>query len=143
MEKSCRGKQNLVVADEEGRRYIIPLWMTAPEAAHWGLRSIPRLSRLALSELRDLAETFPVESVLSETGDRDEESQTREAAARTAVRSTAPSEPAEGSDPGSGWRPDGDDRRGDDRGGSEGARRRPGDNATPPWSPVGAGAGRR
>ena len=34
--RSHRGEPIVVVADSDGQRYHLPLWMTAPEAAQWG-----------------------------------------------------------------------------------------------------------
>ena len=56
--RSLRGAPIVAVADENGKRYHIPLWMTLPEASQWGLRKVPRLSRAALADLRELASAF-------------------------------------------------------------------------------------
>ena len=56
--RSLRGSPIVVVADAQGKRYHIPLWMTLPEAAEWGLREVPRLSLAALADLRDLLSAF-------------------------------------------------------------------------------------
>ena len=56
--RSLRGSPIVVVADAQGKRYHIPLWMTLPEAAEWGLREVPRLSVAALADLRDLLSAF-------------------------------------------------------------------------------------
>ena len=56
--RSLRGDPIVVVADADGKRYHIPLWMTFPEAAQWSLRDMPRLSRSALADLRQLLSAF-------------------------------------------------------------------------------------
>ena len=69
--RSHRGEAVVVVADSEGRRYHLPIWMTVPEAAQWGLRKRPRLSLPALSELRDLIAAWSTGPALPATGDHD------------------------------------------------------------------------
>ena len=70
--RSHRGEPIVAVADSDGRRYHLPLWMTAPEAAQWALRERPRLSLPALSELRGLIAAWSAEPALPATGVRDE-----------------------------------------------------------------------
>ena len=70
--RSHRGEPIVAVADSDGRRYHLPLWMTAPEAAQWALRERPRLSLPALSELRGLIAAWSAEPALPATGERDE-----------------------------------------------------------------------
>ena len=53
-QRSLRGNPIVVVADAPGKRYHIPKWMTAPEAAQWAIREQPRLSLAALADLREL-----------------------------------------------------------------------------------------
>ncbi len=52
--RSHRGEPVLMVANSDGRRYVISRWMTDPEAAEWNIRDVPRLSRAAMSELHGL-----------------------------------------------------------------------------------------
>ena len=94
--RSHRGEPIVVVADSDGQRYHLPLWMTAPEAAQWGLRDRPRLSHSALSELRDLIAAWSAQPAPPATGDRDEISKATEAAEDADVRAAAPSQPAGG-----------------------------------------------
>ena len=75
--RSHRGEPIVTVCDSEGRRYHLPLWMTAPEAAQWGLRERPRLSLSALSEVRDLIAAWSAEPALPARGDCDERPQRR------------------------------------------------------------------
>ena len=56
--RSLRGDPIAEVADADGKRYHIPVWMTLPEAAQWSLRDVPRLSRAALADLRQLLAAF-------------------------------------------------------------------------------------
>ena len=84
--RSHRGEPIVVVADSDGHRYHLPLWMTAPEAAQWGLRDRPRLSHSALSELRDLIAVWSAQPAPPATGDRDEVSKATEAAEDADVR---------------------------------------------------------
>ena len=92
--RSCRGEPILVVAAPDGRRYHLPQWMTAPEAAQWTLRDVPRLSLTALCDVRGLVATFLDEPVLP-TGENDGLS-TPLARATGPVRSTATEQPAAG-----------------------------------------------
>jgi len=69
---SRRGEPPLFVADSNGRRHLIPPWMTAPEPALWDLCERPRLSWSVSSELRDLVATVAGEPSSPETGARDE-----------------------------------------------------------------------
>ena len=113
--RSHRGEPIVVVADSDGQRYHLPLWMTAPEAAQWGLRDRPRLSHSALSELRDLIAAWSAELAPPATGDRDEISKAREAAEDADVRAAAPGQPAGGCETGGGGRSGGADCGGDGR----------------------------
>ena len=113
--RSHRGDPIVVVADLDGRRHHLPLWMTAPESAQWGLRDSPRLSRLALSELRDLVATVSAEPVLPGTGGRNGIPEVRMAADGTGVRSAAPDQPADGRAAGGGGGTGGIDCRSDGR----------------------------
>ena len=61
----------MVVADAEGRRYQLPLWMTLPEAARWEVRKRSRLSLLAPTELRDLMAAWSAGPALPATENRD------------------------------------------------------------------------
>ena len=113
--RSHRGEPIVVVADSDGQRYHLPLWMTAPEAAQWGLRDRPRLSHSALSELRDLIAVWSAEPAPPATGERDEISKAREAAEDADVRAAAPGQPAGGCETGGGGRSGGADCGGDGR----------------------------
>ena len=113
--RSHRGEPIVVVADSDGQRYHLPLWMTAPEAAQWGLRDRPRLSHSALSELRDLIAAWSAEPAPPATGDRDEISKAREAAEDADLRAAAPGQPAGGCETGGGGRSGGADCGGDGR----------------------------
>ena len=64
--RSHRGEPIVAVCDTHGKRYHLPLWMTAPEAAQWGLRGRPRVSLTALSELRDLIAAWSAHPVSPE-----------------------------------------------------------------------------
>ena len=57
-----------MVADSDGRRYVIPRWTTDPEAAEWNIRDVPRLSRAAMSELHGLVAMILRNPVSPETG---------------------------------------------------------------------------
>ena len=92
--RSHRGEPIVVVADCDGHRYHLPLWMTAPEAAQWGLCDRPRLSHSALSELRDLIAVWSAQPAPPATGDRDEISKATEAAEDADVRAAAPGQRA-------------------------------------------------
>ena len=113
--RSHRGEPIVVVADSEGQRYHLPLWMTAPDAAQWSLRDRPPLSHSALSELRDLIAAWSAEPAPPATGDRDEISKAREVAKDADVRAAAPSQPARGCETGGGGRSGGADCGGDGR----------------------------
>ena len=88
--RSHRGEPIAAVSDSEGRRYHLPLWMTVPEAAQWGLRERPRLSLSALSEVRDLIAAWSAEPARPAAGDRDEISNAGEVAEDADVRAAAP-----------------------------------------------------
>ena len=121
--RSHRGEPIVVVADPDGQRYHLPLWMTAPEAAQWGLRDRPRLSHSALSELRDLIAAWSAEPAPPATGDRDEISKAREAAEDADVGAAAPGQLGGGCETGGGGRSGGADCGGDGRHGSGRERR--------------------
>ena len=121
-QRSHRGEPIVAVADSDGRRYHLPLWMTAPEAAQWGLRERPRLSHSALSELRDLIAAWSAEPGRPATGDRDEIPQTREAAEVLDIRAAAPGQPAGGGETRGARRSGSVDCGGDGRPGSGAAR---------------------
>ena len=122
--RSHRGEPIVVVADADGHRYHLPLWMTAPEAAQWGLRDRPRLSPSALSELRDLIAAWSAQPAPPATGDRDEISKAREAAKDADVRAAGSGQPAGGCETGGGGRSGGADCGGDGRHRSGRERRR-------------------
>ena len=122
--RSHRGEPIVVVADCDGHRYHLPLWMTAPEAAQWGLRDRPRLSHSALSELRDLIAVWSAEPAPPATGERDEISKAREAAEDAEVRAAGSGQPAGGRETGGGGRSGGADCGGDGRHRSGRERRR-------------------
>ena len=83
--KSWRGNPQLVVTDAQGVRYYIPEWMTAPEAAQWAVREVPRLSVKALADLHELVSAFLREPSSARQGDARESSQQQ---VRVAVRRT-------------------------------------------------------
>ena len=124
--RSHRGEPILAVSDSDGRRYHLPLWMTAPEAAQWGVRDRPRLSLSALSELRDLIAAWSAEPARPATGDRDEVPDAKEAAEVPGVRAATPGQPAGGCETGSARRCGGADCGGDGRGRPGRERRRQG-----------------
>ena len=113
--RSHRGEPIVVVTDSDRQRYHLPLWMTAPEAAQWGLRDRPRLSHSALSELRGLIAVWSAQPAPPATGDRDEISKARETAEDADVRAAAPGQPAGGCETGGGGRSGGADCGGDGR----------------------------
>ena len=122
--RSHRGEPIVVVTDCDGQRYHLPLWMTAPEAAQWGLRDRPRLSHSALSELRDLIAVWSAQPAPPATGDRDEISKAREVAEDADVRAAGSGQPAGGRETGGGGRSGGADCGGDGRHRSSRERRR-------------------
>ena len=111
--RSHRGEPIVVVADSDGHRYHLPLWMTAPDAAQWGLRDCPRLSHSALSELRDLIAIWSAQPAPPATGDRDEMSKATEAAEDADVRAAGSGQPAGGRETGGGGGSGGADCGGD------------------------------
>ena len=94
--RSHRGEPVLMVGCTDGRRYIIPRWITDPEAAEWNLRDVPRLSPAALSELHGLVATILRKPVSPETGGRNETSKTKDTAEEAAAHPAATGQPAEG-----------------------------------------------
>ena len=94
--RSHRGEPVLMVADPDGRRYVIPRWMTDPKSAEWTVRDVPRLSRAAMSELHGLVAMILRNPVPPETGDCNETSKTEGPAEEAAARAAAADRPAEG-----------------------------------------------
>lgn len=124
--RSRRGEPVLMVADADGRRYLIPRWMTDPKAAEWTLRDVPRLSRAALSELHGLVAMILHNPVSPETGDCHETTTTEDPAEEAAACATAPDQPAEDREGGGRLGAGGPDRGGDAATGPDApGRRRP------------------
>ena len=124
--RSHRGEPVLMVADADGRRYLIPRWMTDPKAAEWIIREVPRLSRTALSELHSLVAMVLHNPVSPETGDCHETTKTEDAAEEAAARAGAPDQSAEGREGGGRLGAGGPDRGGDAAPGPDApGRRRP------------------
>ena len=111
--RSHRGEPVLMVADADGRRYLIPRWMTDPQAAEWFIRDVPRLSQAAMSELHGLVVMTLRNPVSPETGDCHETSKTEDPVEEAAARTSAPDQPAEGREGGGRLGVGGPDRGGD------------------------------
>ena len=94
--RSHRGEPVLMVADADGRRYLIPRWMTDPQAAEWTIRDVPRLSRGAMSELHGLVAMILHTPVSPETGECHGTSKTEDPAEEAAAGAAAPDQSAEG-----------------------------------------------
>jgi len=82
--RSHRGEPMLMVADEDGCRFVIPCWMTDPDAAEWTVRDVPRLSRAALSELQGLVALVLHTPDVPDTGECNETSKREHLAAKVA-----------------------------------------------------------
>lgn len=124
--RSHRGEPVLMVADADGRRYLIPRWMTDPRAAEWTIREVPRLSRAALSELRGLVAMILHNPASPETGECHETTKTQAPAEEAAARATASDRSAEGREGGGRLGAGGPDRGGDAATGPDApGRRRP------------------
>ena len=111
--RSHRAEPLVAVADSDGKRYHLPLWMTVPEAEKWGLRERPRLSLSALSEVRDLIAAWSAEPARPATGERDEISNAGKAAEDADVRAAAPGQPGGSGERRGGQRSGGADCGGD------------------------------
>ena len=94
--RSHRGEPGLMVAAPDGRRYLIPRWMTDPKSAEWAVREVPRLSRAAMSELHGLVAMILRIPVSPETGDCNETSKSEDPAERAGAHATASDRSAEG-----------------------------------------------
>ena len=108
-----RGEPVPMVADPDGRRYLVPRCRTDPKAAEWTIRGVARLSRPALSELRGLDAMILHDPVSPETGDRLGTTKTEDPAEEAAARAAAPEQSAAGREGGGRLGAGGPDR-GDD-----------------------------